>query len=448
MNGIKNSELKGYSNNLQEWIRSMSETMEIKRQIKDLIKEYYSGTKSKTKFVPGRTRIPLVVPSYGWEEVCEAIDCLLDAQVTMGEKVKQFESMFAEYIGTRFATMVNSGSSANLLALSILTNPLLEKRINPGDEVITPAVTWATTVFPIINCGLVPVLADVDLETFNINTEEIKKAITDKTRAIMPVHLLGNPCEMDKIINIAMEYNLYVIEDACEAHGAESNGKKVGSFGDLATFSFFFSHHLSTIEGGMVLTNNEKLAELAKALRVFGWIRELTDKDKIAQEYEDIDPRYLFVNTGFNFRPTEMQGAFGIHQIKKLDKFIEIRQESAEFWTDTLKQYKDHLLLHTEREGTKHVWFGYPITVKPDAPFSRKELVDFLEKKGVETRPIMSGNFDEQPAMRLFPYRKVGNLPNSRFIMRNSFFFGNHHGITQQEREAIIGYFEEFMGRI
>jgi len=426
----------------------MSETMEIKRQIKDLIKEYYSGTKSKTKFVPGRTRIPLVVPSYGWEEVCEAIDCLLDAQVTMGEKVKQFESMFAEYIGTRFATMVNSGSSANLLALSILTNPLLEKRINPGDEVITPAVTWATTVFPIINCGLVPVLADVDLETFNINTEEIKKAITDKTRAIMPVHLLGNPCEMDKIINIAMEYNLYVIEDACEAHGAESNGKKVGSFGDLATFSFFFSHHLSTIEGGMVLTNNEKLAELAKALRVFGWIRELTDKDKIAQEYEDIDPRYLFVNTGFNFRPTEMQGAFGIHQIKKLDKFIEIRQESAEFWTDTLKQYKDHLLLHTEREGTKHVWFGYPITVKPDAPFSRKELVDFLEKKGVETRPIMSGNFDEQPAMRLFPYRKVGNLPNSRFIMRNSFFFGNHHGITQQEREAIIGYFEEFMGRI
>jgi len=448
LNGIKNSELKGYSNNLQEWIRSMSETMEIKRQIKDLIKEYYSGTKSKTKFVPGRTRIPLVVPSYGWEEVCEAIDCLLDAQVTMGEKVKQFESMFAEYIGTRFAIMVNSGSSANLLALSILTNPLLEKRINPGDEVITPAVTWATTVFPIINCGLVPVLADVDLETFNINTEEIKKAITDKTRAIMPVHLLGNPCEMDKIINIAMEYNLYVIEDACEAHGAESNGKKVGSFGDLATFSFFFSHHLSTIEGGMVLTNNEKLAELAKALRVFGWIRELTDKDKIAQEYEDIDPRYLFVNTGFNFRPTEMQGAFGIHQIKKLDKFIEIRQESAEFWTDTLKQYKDHLLLHTEREGTKHVWFGYPITVKPDAPFSRKELVDFLEKKGVETRPIMSGNFDEQPAMRLFPYRKVGNLPNSRFIMRNSFFFGNHHGITQQEREAIIGYFEEFMGRI
>jgi len=419
----------------------MDETIEIRTRVKELIKEYYSVMKSKAAFVSGRTRIPLVVPSYDWEEVCEAIDCLLDAQVTMGEKVKQFESMFADYIGTRFAAMVNSGSSANLLALSILTNPLLENRIKRGDEVITPAVTWATTVFPIINCGLVPVLVDVELETFNINTEEIKKAVTDKTRAIMPVHLLGNPCEMDKIMNIAMEYNLYVIEDACEAHGAEFKGQKVGSFGDLATFSFFFSHHLSTIEGGMVLTNNERLVELAKALRVFGWIRELTNKDKIAQEYEDVDPRYLFVNTGFNFRPTEMQGAFGIHQIKKLDKFIEIRWENAEFWTENLKQYKDYLLLHTEREGTKHVWFAYPITVKPDAPFNRKELVDFLEKKGVETRPIMSGNFDEQPAMQLFPYRKVGDLPNSRIIMRNSFFFGNHPGITQEEREAIVDYF-------
>jgi CDP-6-deoxy-D-xylo-4-hexulose-3-dehydrase len=425
----------------------MSEATEIKRQIQDLIKEYYSGTKRKTKFAPGRTKLPLVVPSYDWEEVCEAIDCLLDVQVTMGEKVKQFESIFAEYIGTHFATMVNSGSSANLLALSILTNPVLENRIKPGDEVITPAITWATTVFPIINCGLVPVLVDVDLETFDISTEEIRKAITGKTRAIMLVHLLGNPCEMDRIMNIAMEYNLYVIEDACEAHGAEFKGQKVGSFGNLATFSFFFSHHISTIEGGMVLTSNHELAELAKALRVFGWIRDLKDKDVIAKRHEHIDPRFLFVNIGFNFRPTEIQGAFGMRQIKKLDKFIETRRENAEFWTENLKQYKNYLLLHTEREGTKHVWFGYLVTIKPDAPFNKQELVDFLEKKGVETRPIMSGNFDEQPAMRRFPSRKVGDLENSRFIMRNSFFFGNHHGIAWEERQAIVDYFSEFMGR-
>lgn len=423
----------------------MNNTDDMKRQIKDLVKKYYSGGKSKKIFIPGTTRIPLVVPSYDWQEVCEAVDCLLDAQVTMGDKVKRFESMFAEYIGTRYATMVNSGSSANLLALSILTNPLLGRRIQPGSEVITPALTWATTVTPIINCGLVPVLVDVDLDTFNINTEEIRKAITDKTRAIMLVHLLGNPCEMDRIMAIAREFNLYIIEDACEAPGAEYKGRKVGSFGDLGTFSFFFSHHLSTIEGGMVVTNDSELAELSKSLRVFGWIRDLTDKDRIAQQYADIDPRYLFVNTGFNFRPMEIQGAFGIHQIKKLDRFIEIRRENVAFWANNLKQYEDYLLLHNEKEGTKHVWFAYPITVKPNAPFSRKELVDFLEKKGVETRPIMSGNFDEQPAMRHFFYRKTGELPNSKYIMRNSFFFGNHPGISLEERTAILDYFKEFM---
>lgn len=424
----------------------MDKEKEIEKQIKGLIQDYFSR-RPKEEFKVGKTKIPLMVPAYGVDEVYEALASLLSTRVTMGEKVNKFEAMFADYIGVKYAIMVNSGSSANLIALSVLTNPVLKEHIEPGDEIITPAVTWATTVFPIINCGLVPVLVDVDLETFNINAEEIRKAITDKTRAIMPVHLLGNPCEMDKIMNIAMEHNLYVIEDACEAHGAEFRGQKVGSFGDLATFSFFFSHHISTIEGGMVLTNNRELAELAKALRVFGWIRDLKDKDATAKRHEDIDPRFLFINIGFNFRPTEIQGAFGMHQIKKLDKFIEIRRDNATYWTDNLSRYSDYLWLHREREGTKHVWFGYPVTIKPNAPFTKQELVDFLEKKGVETRPIMSGNFDEQPAMRLFPYRKVGDLANSRFIMRNSFFFGNHHGIASEERQAIADYFREFMGR-
>lgn len=422
----------------------MDKRTEIRRKIRELIREFFSYGRDR-KFVLGKTTIPLMVPSYGWEEVCEALDSVLDTQVTMGEKVKRFESMFAEYIGVRFATMVNSGSSANLLALSVLTNPIFKDRLRLGDEIITPAVTWATTVYPIINCGAVPVLVDVDLETFNVNAEEIKKAITNKTRAIVPVHLLGNPCNIDKIMEIAREHNLYVIEDACEAHGAEFKGRKVGSFGDLATFSFFFSHHISTIEGGMVLTNNEELAELTRALRVFGWIRELKDKDKITSEYENIDPRYLFVNIGYNFRPTEMQGAFGIHQLGKLEKFIEIRRRNAEFWTENLKEFKDYLLLHSEMEGTRHVWFGYPMTIRPDAPFTRKELVAFLEGKGVETRPIMVGNIDEQPVMRLFNHRKLGDLPNSRLIMRNSFFFGNHHGVGEEERKAIVTYMREFM---
>jgi len=421
----------------------MKKEDKIKEKIKYLVREYFS---SKTKeFVPGETKIPLSVPSYSWEEAYEAIESILTTRVTMGEKVKKFEEMFAEYIGVKNAIMVNSGSSANLLALSVLTNPIVKDRIQKGEEIITPAITWSTTVFPIINVGAVPSLVDVDLNTYTIDTNEIEKAITDKTRAIMPVHLLGNPCDMKEIIKIAEEHDLFVIEDCCEAHGAEFNGKKVGSFGDISTFSFFFSHHISTIEGGMILTDNEEYGEIAKSLRAHGWIRELKNKDKIAAEYPEIDERFLFINIGFNLRPTEIQGAFGIHQIKKLDKFIEIRRNNARYWTKKLEKYSDYLILPKERLNTKHVWFGYPITVKPTAPFTRKEFVDFLEKKGIETRPIMAGNIVEQPVMKLFKYRKVGDLNNSKFIMRNSFFFGNHQGIGKVEREYIVDCISEFI---
>jgi CDP-6-deoxy-D-xylo-4-hexulose-3-dehydrase len=412
-------------------------------KIKELLKEHFSQVR-KERFVPGKTRIPLNIPSYGWEEVWEAIESFLDTYVVMGRKVREFENLFAEYLGVRHAVMVHSGSSANLLALSVLTSPLLPDRILPGDEIITPAVTWATTVFPILNVGAVPVLVDVDLETFDISPAEIKKAITPRTKALMPVHLLGNPCDMAAIMEIASNNKLRVIEDSCEAHGAEFSGKKVGSFGDMATFSFFFSHHISTIEGGMVVTDNDEYAELARALRVFGWVRDLKDKEKIAAGYKDIDPRYLFITAGYNLRPTEVQGAFGIHQIGKLEKFIEIRRQNARFWTDNFTKYAPQILLHEERKGTRHVWFGYPVTVRPGAPFNRDRLMSFLEAKGVETRGIMAGNIAKQPAMRHVNYRK-GELPNSEYIMRHSFFFGNHQGIGREEREAIAAYFREFM---
>jgi len=421
-----------------------SETM---RQIRDLVKEHF-GLQSREDADSANMNIPLIAPSYGWEEVVEAIDSMLSTQVTMGSKVKQFESMFAKYIGKAEAIMVNSGSSANLLALSLLTNPALKNRIEPGDEVITPAVTWATTVYPIINCGLVPVLVDVGLETFDINVAEIQKAINKRTRAILLVHLLGNPCDMDPIMEISEKHKLFVIEDACEAHGAEYKGRKAGNFGHLSTFSFYFSHHITTIEGGMVLTDDEEIAELARSLRVFGWIRDLKGKDELAAAHGDIDPRYLFTNIGYNFRPTEIQGAFGIHQMGKLEDLIEIRRENARFWTQNLKKFGDSLILHEEREDTRHAWFGYPLTVRAKAPFTRKQLVTFLEKRGVETRPIMCGNIDEQPVMRLFPYRKVGELTNSRFIMRNSFFIGNHQAITKAKREALVEYVKEFMSEL
>ena len=418
----------------------MSQTLD---RIRPYLRKHFQL--KKTEFVPGKTRIPLTIPAYDHEEVEEAVDSLLSTWVTMGAKVKKFEEAFAQYNGSKYAVMVNSGSSANLLALSVLTNPILQDHFEKGSEIITPAVTWATTVYPIANVGCTPVLVDVDPRTFNILPEEMKKAVTSKTRAVVPVHLLGGPCELDEISRIASEHDLFLIEDACESTGAEIQGKKVGSFGDMGTFSFFISHHISTIEGGIVVTNDDNLYEYLKAMRAFGWVRDLRDKESYSTANKGIDPRFLFITHGYNLRPTEIQGAFGIHQIHKLDSFINQRRENAAYWTKKLSTYKDELILPSEPEHAKHVYFGYPITVKPDACFSRKELVDHLEKKLIETRPIMAGNMAEQPAMRYIDHRTVGELPNSRMIMRQSFFFGNHNGIGPEEREYIADTIIDFL---
>ncbi len=363
----------------------------------------------------------------------------------MGKKVKRFEQMFAEYLGSKHAVMVNSGSSANLLALSLLTNPMVPERIESGSEIITPAVTWVTTVYPIVNVGCVPVLVDVDLETFNILPEEVEKALGSKTRALMPVHLLGSPCRIDRLERTAQDQSLFLIEDACESTGAEFHGRKVGTFGDMGTFSFYMSHHISTIEGGMVVTDDDDLYEFLKAMRAFGWIRDLSDPSRFVKENGCIDPRFLFVTSGYNLRPTEIQGAFGMHQMGKLDRFIENRRKNAAFWNKRLDSYKDLLILPKEEAETKHVFFGYSITVRPEAPFQREELVSHLEKGGIETRPIMAGNIAEQPVMKQMRYRKVGELANSNLIMKKSFFFGNHNGIGPAEREYIADRLLKFL---
>jgi CDP-6-deoxy-D-xylo-4-hexulose-3-dehydrase len=224
-------------------------------------------------------------------------------------------------------------------------------------------------------------------------------------------------------------------------------GRKAGSFGDVATYSFFFTHHVSTIEGGMLVTDDDRLAELARALRAFGWVRDLADREAIASCHPEIDPRFLFVNTGYNFKPTELQAAFGIHQLRKLEEFIERRRENHRAWTAALAPYQEHVWVHDERPGTRHAGFGYQVTVSPSAPLRRSELVAHLEARGLETRPIVAGNIAEQPAMRLFPHRVAGDLPNSRLIMRQSFYFGNHQGIGERERTAVEHYFSEFLER-
>ncbi|MBI2156249.1 MAG: DegT/DnrJ/EryC1/StrS family aminotransferase [Candidatus Rokubacteria bacterium] len=414
-------------------------------QIHALVERYFAL--GEVPGARGTARIPLHVPSYGAEEVNEAIASLLTTRVTMGEKVARFEALWAQYIGAGQAVMVNSGSSANLIAAEVLRSPFVPRPLRPGDEVIVPAVAWSTTYFPLVTIGAVPVLVDVDPDTFTLDPPAVEAAIGPRTRAIMAVHLLGNACDMAALGELARRHDLYVIEDACEAHGAQFRGVKVGNFGQMGAFSFYFSHHISTIEGGMVVTSDEKLADLARTLRAHGWQRDV--RKKLDVPNPGIDERYFFVNFGYNLRPTELQGGFGVHQVDKLEEFIRIRRENADYWRRAFARYADRLRLSPGREGggSRSVWFGYPLTVQPGAPFTREDLTRFLEGKGIETRPIMAGNFRDQPAIRLFPHRIAGALPNAELIMRQAFFFGNHHAIGETERAYVRECVDEFMRR-
>ena len=269
--------------------------------------------------------------------------------------------------------MVNSGSSANLLALSILSHPSLKNRIKSGDEIITPAVTWVTSVYPILNINAIPRFVDVKLNDYTIDPVQIENAINKKTKALLVVHLLGNPCDMNQITKIAKKHNLWLIEDSCEAHGAKYNGKYVGSFGDISTFSFYASHHITTMEGGMLTTNNKGLNELGRSMRTFGWSRELGSKKQLEKKFPNIDSRFLFVNTGFNFRPTEIQGAFGIHQIDKLERLVKLRIKNADYWNKKLNNFSNFLIL-PQKEKHRKSYLLYPITVIKNKFFTKKRL--------------------------------------------------------------------------
>jgi len=419
---------------------------EFKKCSKIIEQHFRNITKEQQKFVPGKSRIPLAIPPYGSKEVIESLESLLSMKTTAGTKVRKFEKKFSNYIGGKYGIMVNSGSSANLLALSILSNPLLKNRIKPGDEIITPAVTWATTVYPICNINAIPRIVDVNLCDYTIDPDSIEKAINKKTKAIMIVHLLGNPCNMKAIVKIAKKHKLWLIEDACEAHGAKFSGKHVGTFGDLATFSFFASHHITTMEGGMITTNNKMLNEIGKSMRTFGWSRDLSSKKQLEKKFSNIDSRFLFVNTGFNFRPTELQGAFGIHQIGKLEKLVKLRITNAEYWNKKLKIFSN-LLLTKKDVGRRKSYLFYPITVKKNKFFKKKDLVNELEKHGIETRSVMAGNITKQPVAKILKLKKSGDLKNSDYIHENSFVIGNHHGIGEKQRKFVTDIITNFIDK-
>lgn len=422
-------------------------------EVKKVIKSYFDE-QNKNGRLHSKYKIPLVSRLYNEEEIGEVVDALLAPEkITLnapgGLKIEKFESQFADLIGVKNGIMVNSGSSANLIAFFILTNPATKNRLKPGDEVIVPAVNWCTSITPLYAFGLKPVFVDVDLENYGMNIEQVKAAISPKTKAIVVVHLLGFPVDMESIMEIAKEQNLYVVEDTCESPGAVWGDKKAGSFGDISTVSFYLSHHITTVEGGMVLTNNNEFAELARIIRSQGIMRNVKSqayRDNINSQNPDIDPRFLFVNIGFNFRPTEMEGAFGIVQFEKFNDFLSARIANASFFSEHLAKYSDYLLLPQANSKAKCSWFFYPIVLKAGAPYRVKDLVSFLENHGIETRPIMSGNYLEHPLAALYEHRVVGNLKNANFIHRNGFIIGVHAGLKEADCQHVISCFTDFFG--
>lgn len=391
---------------------------------------------------PAADESPLSVPLYGSEEVGDALECLLEQRVTMGDRVAAFEREFADFIGSEYAIMVNSGSSANLIAISVLCQHVVEGRLQPGDEVIVPAVAWSTSLAPILQLGCVPVLVDIDEQTLNMRPESITDAMSDRTRAVLPVHLLGNPVDMPGVMEFADSHDLWVVEDTCESLGSSIGGKKVGSFGHFGTFSFYFSHHITTIEGGMIVTDDRQLADLARSLRAHGWSREMSVRGELETANPQIDPYFLFVNVGYNLRPMETQAAFGSVQLRRLDEFNEQRRANALILEAALRKYDDNLRLVTEQQGGRSTWFGFSVILK-DAD-TRRRLRDHLEARKIATRPIVAGNLALQPAFRDNPHRVVGELATATAIGERGLFIGNHPSLTPAHLQHIIKAFDDF----
>jgi len=361
---------------------------------------------------PGR--LPLAVPPFGATEVEAAIDTLLSGWLTMGKQCRSFEEAWAEAVGVRHAILVNSGSSALLVMLGALIETGVLQR---GDEVIVPAVGWSTSLFSVAQVGLVPVLKDVDPDSLCLEGEH--------DRPVLALHLLGCPSQAKGPV---------VIEDACAAHGAKIGDRNVGSIGVAGAFSFFFSHHLSTVEGGMITTDDPKVADAARSLRAHGWIRERTDADDLARTHSEIDPRFLFVSTGMNVRPTEITGAFGLHQVPKLEEFVTRRNQNHHRWCEAVEGLGLPIKVFPEQPGTRHAGFAFPILLQADSPLDRATLSRRLEARGVDTRPISGSNLARQPAFSQVPGARVeGPLPVADAVHERGFFVGQSHafGDTQ-----------------
>jgi CDP-6-deoxy-D-xylo-4-hexulose-3-dehydrase len=387
-------------------------------------------------------RYPLAVATYGVEEVLGALESMTSFRTTMWSKTQDFENSFADRFGVREAVMVNSGSSADLLMAFALRDPRFGG-LEVGDEILAPAVTWPTQIWSLLMAGFTVKLVDVDPGTLNISLDDLERKIGPRTRAISMVHLMGNTADLDRVVEIASKHSLVVLEDACEALGASWRGKPVGSFGQAGSFSFFFSHHMVTMEGGMIATNSGEYAEHLRLLRAHGWTRNLRRPPEVQA---GLDSRYQFDNWGFNVRPTELNAAFGLVQLERFEGFQAQRQKAADYALARIGSLAEWLSPMEVREETLCSWFAFPVAVKPGAPFTRNELVSHLEAEGIETRPVVAGNLGRQPAVQRLDGISTGDLPGADYVHENGFYLGIHPVLEMEpEFERVWDIFDAFV---
>jgi CDP-4-dehydro-6-deoxyglucose reductase, E1 len=417
---------------------------QVRKQILDLSAEFFSCQQQPSqKFVPGESPVPVSGKMVDAEDLKSVMDSVLDCWFTTGRFAEDFERNLARFVGVRCASFVNSGSSANLVALSALTSPKLgDRRLKPGDEVITVAAGFPTTVNPIIQNRLVPVFVDVTVPTYEIDVSQLEAARSEKTGAIMVAHTLGNAFDLDAVVAFAKKYDLWLIEDCCDALGTTYKGRKVGTFGDLATISFYPAHHITTGEGGAVLTDKPNLQVLVESFRDWGrdcWCH--TGKDntcgkrfewQLGQLPCGYDHKYTYSHIGYNLKATDMQAALGVSQLAKLPRFIERRKENFAYLRKKLDDLQDLLVLPEATAGADPSWFGFPIGVRPGTPISRTHLTRALEAQKIGTRLLFGGNLTRQPAYEGCEFRVIGDLRNTDYVMNSVFWVGVYPGLTKE----------------
>lgn len=426
----------------------------LRAEVLGLVRQYYEAAFPAQEFVPGESPVHYAGRVFDAEELVHLVDSALDFWLTTGRYAARFERDFARFFGRRTAILVNSGSSANLIALSSLTSPkLMERALKPGDEVITVASSFPTTVNPIIQNGLVPVFLDVTAPTYNIDVSQLEEAYSEKTRAIMLAHTLGNPFDLGAVTDFARRHGLWLIEDCCDAVGSLYKEKKVGTFGDLATVSFYPAHHMTMGEGGCVLADQPMLGTLAESFRDWGrdcWCepgKENTCGKRFEWQLGELpygyDHKYTYSHIGYNLKLTDMQAAVGVAQLVKLPGFIEARRNNFQVLHEGLSDLQEYFILPEATAGSRPSWFGFPIAVRPEARFTREQMTRHLENHKIATRLLFAGNLMRQPAYREINCRVVGNLRNSDFVMNQVFWIGVYPGLTRKKIEYIISVFHD-----